>query len=115
MSAARVSRRNFLRGNMRAAIFAAVPTEGPLQVHATHQTATTDSGARACIRAARCLANMSQVCTVCVERCGERGAIRLQGLYPMIDAALCTGCGDCASACPAPGGAIVLIARRVGA
>jgi heterodisulfide reductase subunit A-like polyferredoxin len=57
---------------------------------------------------------MSQVCTVCVERCGERGAIRLEGLYPMIDAALCTGCGDCASACPAPGGAIVLIAKRGG-
>lgn len=58
-----------------------------------------------------CLANVSQLCTVCIERCGTRAAIHLRGLHPEIDAARCTGCGACAEACPAPECAIQMLSR----
>ena len=58
-----------------------------------------------------CLASVGQVCTVCVERCPEPGAIRLDGLYPSVDEALCTGCGACEPACPAPTTAIRVLPR----
>ncbi|MCA9532928.1 MAG: 4Fe-4S binding protein [Myxococcales bacterium] len=58
-----------------------------------------------------CLASSSQVCTVCVERCPEPGAITLDGFLPIIDEARCTGCGACEPACPAPTTAIRVLPR----
>ena len=49
-----------------------------------------------------CLAAAGQLCTVCVERCPEPGALTLSGLYPVVDPARCTGCGACEPACPSP-------------
>lgn len=57
-----------------------------------------------------CLARRNIVCRTCNESC-EPGAILMRlavgsaGL-PQVDAAICTGCGDCAEVCPA--GAITL-------
>ena len=56
-----------------------------------------------------CLNMTGSFCSTCVERCPEAGAIALDGRTPKVDPAVCTGCGDCVRACPAPGGAILLV------
>lgn len=61
-----------------------------------------------------CLAGRSLVCTVCVERCPQEGAIVMVAGRPRVDAGRCDGCGICAEVCPAPGGAIVLAPRPAG-
>jgi len=58
-----------------------------------------------------CLAGAGQLCSVCVERCPEPGALTLDGLYPMVDSERCTGCGACEPACPAPSPAIRVLPR----
>lgn len=61
---------------------------------------------RATVDRFSCLAGAGQLCSVCVERCPEPGALHLDGLYPVVDGDRCTGCGACEPACPAPSPAI---------
>ncbi|MDR2614829.1 MAG: 4Fe-4S binding protein [Candidatus Accumulibacter sp.] len=51
-----------------------------------------------------CLPERGVSCRSCEERC-ETGAIRFtlrpgQAARPVLDASLCTACGECAAACP---------------
>ncbi len=60
---------------------------------------------------AACIARQGVVCRLCGDRC-EVGAIRFAPALggraaPILDAAGCTGCGDCVVACPAAAIAIV--------
>lgn len=59
-----------------------------------------------------CLNAFGSFCSTCVERCPVEGAMRLDGRKVVIDAARCDGCGACAPACPAPGGAIVFLPKE---
>lgn len=63
----------------------------------------------AMIQMMACLAHTGSFCSVCSERCPVPGAIKVSAGKPTIDADLCTGCGVCASVCPAPTNAIVLM------
>jgi ferredoxin len=111
MSAARVSRRDFLRGRAQHPLSAhALPAPPPAP---TPERAHDDEGRVARLTPGSCLAQASQVCTVCVERCAAHHAIRLRGLMPQIDPGLCTGCGLCVEACPAPSGALTLWPRQL--
>lgn len=56
-----------------------------------------------------CLAHTGSFCTVCSERCPVLGAIDVMAGRPSIRADVCTGCGVCASVCPAPVNAIVVM------
>jgi MinD superfamily P-loop ATPase len=106
MSAAFVSRREFLRGRARPALFAQVvdqAAKADAADGAEAKVARVDRG--------RCLAAASQVCTVCAERCGSRAAVRFVGLVPQIDVGRCTGCGECSAGCPAPETAVYLVPR----
>jgi len=54
---------------------------------------------------AGCLAHRRVECRICAEVCAAPGALRftpaLGGIAQLqVDAAACTGCGDCVSACP---------------
>lgn len=65
--------------------------------------------ALAVIQQPACLAYTGSFCSVCIERCPQPGAIeRVQG-RPRINDQICTGCGVCATVCPAPSAAIVLM------
>lgn len=72
---------------------------------------------RAVIGAHDCLAYQGTTCTVCVEQCPVPGAIRSDAGRPVIDAALCTGCGVCQHVCPSPRNAVIVLPalRRGGA
>jgi ferredoxin-type protein NapG len=65
-----------------------------------------------------CLNSLGPACDVCVEKCPIDGALRrVRGRPPVVESALCVGCGVCAYGCPAPRNAIVIIpnqARRGG-
>ncbi len=120
MSTMRMSRRDFLRARVAPRV------EAPMASAAATAAPRAESAAprppfdrRAHARAAlpklpllarvdrfACLASTGQVCTVCVEHCPAPGALRLDPLVPVVDAALCTGCGACEPVCPAPLGAI---------
>jgi ferredoxin len=82
-----INRRDFLRGRGWM-----LPSELGLRTYTVVQE--------------RCLGSVSQVCTVCQERCPAPRAIHFVGLVPVIDATRCTGCGECARVCPAPSTAI---------
>lgn len=56
-----------------------------------------------------CLAHTGTFCTVCSERCPVDGAIEVHDGKPKIREGVCTGCGVCASVCPAPVNAIVVM------
>lgn len=65
------------------------------------------------INTMECLAYQRQTCSVCYEQCPVAGAIRLEAGQPVVNADVCTGCGVCAYACPAPRNAIVLMPAAV--
>lgn len=56
-----------------------------------------------------CLAYTGSFCTVCAERCPVTNAIEVTAGKPSIHPHACTGCGVCASVCPAPSNAIVVM------
>lgn len=90
-----LSRRAFLTGARRAD-----PVHA--QAAATARVAAVDGA---------CLAVQGVTCSTCVDPCEPR-ALRLRPLLggralPVIDAAACTGCGDCLSVCPV--GALSLV------
>lgn len=58
-----------------------------------------------------CLGHLGTICRTCVERCPEPGAIEIHEAVPTVDPDLCTGCGQCAYACPAPAPALRMIER----
>lgn len=107
---AATSRREFLWGPLRRmAGGRAVPATEDRDAVGNRSPSPATLVAR--IDADRCLNAMSQMCTVCVERCPVQGAIRLETMRPVIDAQACTGCGVCSDCCPAPEVAIALVAR----
>jgi len=55
-----------------------------------------------------CLAHRNVMCSTCVERCPVQDAIGLRIAWPVVNIDVCTGCGTCASVCPAPGRAMVV-------
>ena len=61
------------------------------------------------IQTMACLAHTGSFCTVCSERCPVPDAIEVSAGKPTIRADVCTGCGVCASVCPAPANAIVVM------
>jgi ferredoxin len=60
-----------------------------------------------------CLAFLGSFCSVCEERCPVEGALRIEGGKPLVDEALCTGCGQCQYVCPAPLNAVHIVPRPV--
>ena len=53
--------------------------------------------------AAHCLAFGGIACMTCRDACEARAvrfALAIGGARPSIDAASCTGCGECAASCP---------------
>lgn len=56
-----------------------------------------------------CLSYRNQVCTSCLERCPEPGAIKLDGVHPRVIPDACTGCGQCHDVCPAPQNAVLVL------
>ena len=61
------------------------------------------------VRGIDCLNRLGSPCSVCVEHCPVPDALVLRGSVPVVEPALCTGCGRCAHACPAPEKAILLL------
>lgn len=60
-----------------------------------------------------CIAWKGTSCSTCRERCPVAGALSVVNGRPTIDAAVCTGCGDCVAVCPAPILAIRFVAQKV--
>ena len=56
-----------------------------------------------------CLNRHASPCSVCIERCPVPGAIAFVGDVPEVEESLCTGCGQCQHACPAPQNAILML------
>ncbi len=108
-----VSRRAWLRGGWLAEL-----VQSASATAATAAEASTASAAApraepqrrvAKILRAHCIASASMFCGTCVERCPVPGAMRLGGGRPVVDKALCDGCGVCQQVCPAPRLAIDLV------
>ncbi|MFG0315692.1 MAG: 4Fe-4S dicluster domain-containing protein [Planctomycetota bacterium JB042] len=96
----RLSRRDLLRGRF-------LPSAPPVA-----DAAPAAGDGVAVVMAWGCLAFRGTVCSVCVERCPVEGALRLEAGRPVVDADVCTGCGDCVDVCPAPTRAVVVRPRR---
>lgn len=64
------------------------------------------------IQAHDCLNALGTSCSVCLERCPIEGALQLRAGKVMVHAALCTGCGICQHACPAPNNAVIILPTR---
>ncbi len=62
-----------------------------------------------------CLAHQGTTCSVCIEQCPVDGALARVGGKPVVDAAVCTGCGVCQYACPAPRNAVMIRVEPDGA
>ena len=62
-----------------------------------------------------CLNSLGSSCSTCAERCPVPGALeQSSGALPRVNEALCTGCGQCVYACPAPSKALVVVPGRSG-
>lgn len=59
-----------------------------------------------------CLAHQGTICSVCVERCPESGAIVTTNGKPSVVPDLCTGCRICHDVCPAPKKAVFFVSRK---
>ena len=69
----------------------------------------------ASVRDPYCLAHQGTFCTVCSEQCPVEDAIQVVDGKPVIDEAICTGCGVCQHVCPAPYNAILILPAQRGA
>jgi Na+-translocating ferredoxin:NAD+ oxidoreductase RNF subunit RnfB len=105
-----LDRRGFLTGGFLALFH----EPSPPQVRYGTAPATQAAGV-AHIVMRDCLAWQGTTCSTCRERCPVIGAIRLDRGRPSVEAAVCTGCGDCVAACPAPRPAIRTIPKPPGA
>lgn len=91
----------------RQLIFGAFLGTNPASANpAAAEPSPIDSSSRAKIIAfaEHCLAFQNAVCRSCGERC-EHAAIRFSprlgaAAEPLLNTALCTGCGDCLAVCP---------------
>lgn len=73
-------------------------------------------GPRVAVLGEGCLAVRGITCASCVDPC-EPGALKIRPMLggrglPTIDAAACTGCGDCLNVCPV--GALSLARAEIG-
>jgi ferredoxin-type protein NapG len=59
-----------------------------------------------------CLAHQGTTCSACVEQCPVAGAMHWENGRPVVDGDVCTGCGVCQSACPAPQNAILILPAK---
>ena len=66
----------------------------------------------AVVQSFNCLAHRNSFCTVCSEQCPVEGAMAVINGKPIINDAVCTGCGVCHYACPAPQNAIIILPLR---
>jgi MauM/NapG family ferredoxin protein len=65
------------------------------------------------IQALDCLNRLGSSCTVCVEQCPIPGALTFVDNVPVVSESLCTGCGQCQYACPAPINAIAILPSKL--
>jgi len=66
----------------------------------------------AVIQGRYCLAYQKSFCSVCSERCPEKGAIIRERGIPHVVADACTGCNICHEVCPAPTNAILMVPKK---
>ena len=66
----------------------------------------------AMIQEHNCLAHQGTFCSVCFEQCPVPDALRIENNVPVIDPAVCTGCGVCHHVCPAPVNAVMILPLR---
>lgn len=96
----------------RPAVAATTPADGAL--HSSEATALPGETLLrvAVVSARQCIALPPGFCRACVERCPLPGAMAVRNGVPMVNAAICDGCGLCAEICPAPRKAILMLPRR---
>lgn len=60
----------------------------------------------------RCVRSVGTACETCLVSCPVPGALNLKEGKPVVNEAVCTGCGSCRNACPAPTNAVVIVPMR---
>jgi len=60
----------------------------------------------------RCVRSVGTACEACLTACPVAGALNLNDGKPVVDEAVCTGCGSCRNVCPAPMNAVVIVPTR---
>jgi Pyruvate/2-oxoacid:ferredoxin oxidoreductase delta subunit len=75
------------------------------------QPAQATSERVAVIQGRFCLA-LTSFCSVCVERCPEPGAMKMERGMPTVVPEACIGCGICQDVCPAPRNAVLMMPAR---
>jgi MinD superfamily P-loop ATPase len=56
-----------------------------------------------------CLAHQNTTCSACVEQCPVEGTLAWENGRPVVNPGVCTGCGVCQYACPAPRNAVMIL------
>jgi len=95
----------------RRAIFGQLLDRGRSTPKADPLASPEDPNQLVLLRTMACLPFRGSECQACSDGCPTSGAIELERGRPRIVAELCTGCGDCVPLCPAPVGALQMIAR----